>query len=71
MTVRTLTPMHRFVVEQLQGAKGRWRQIANRTLIPYGTLRKIADLQRRHPSITNVETLAMEFGWRFLEPKTG
>lgn len=63
MTAGHLTPMHRFVVDQLQARRGSWRVIADALTIPYGTLRKIANGERKDPTVGNIETLATHFGW--------
>ena len=53
--------VHQYVVEQLQAAKGRWPEIADKSGVSIRTIQKIAG--RKHPPkpVENLETLATLF----------
>jgi hypothetical protein len=53
--------LHDYVVEKLNGAKGRWPLVATQTGVSRRTIEKIASRLIKDPGITNMEKLAQYF----------
>ena len=53
--------LHDYVIGQLQAAKGRWREIAEKSDVSLRTLEKIARREIEDPGISHIEKLAGYF----------
>jgi len=53
--------MYAFVMTRLQGAKGRWREVANGSGVSIRTLEKIARKEIEDPGVSHIEKLAAYF----------
>lgn len=53
--------MYAFVINRLQGARGRWREVADGSGVPLRTLEKIARKEIGNPGVSHIEKLAAYF----------
>ena len=58
--------IHEYVLSELQATKHKWPEVAEKSGVPYGTLKKITQRGKKHgvlhPRIDTLEKLAKYFG---------
>ena len=55
------TDLLAFVVQNLRGSVGRWKEIAEASGVPYSTVAKIGQGETENPRIESVQKLANHF----------
>lgn len=61
LSSKIMESMYAFVMNRLQGAKGRWREVANGSGVSLRTLEKIARKEIDDPGVSHIEKLNAYF----------